>query len=168
MRFVNQRLPTDIHYAEELLPNSLKPGSRMDLLNWVRERYPYAFTQLQRSRPDLIELASNENPAALSDGVGPQFAGLGADDEIVTEGPPATDWGKSVSDILGVAIQGYQANKLMNLNIKLAEQGKAPIDNASLLPGFAIGATKDVQRIALLGLGAVTVLGLAMVWKRRS
>lgn len=135
-------------------------------------------TKMRQLIQDKVE--RKNAPAARRFGSGRMFFGrrwpyLGGNDYehlsglgLVQAGtiPPPADSGSkgtildSLTSIFQTAIPAYSQYKLMQTNVDLIKQGKAPLDAASIAPtvrvqaGLAPGATSMV-RYALIGTGAL-------------
>lgn len=122
--------------------------------DWLEKNFPDIYKAAMQSRPDLLM---------------PEFAmaGLAGLGDATSE-TPSTDWGKAFSDfvnqVLGPLAGAYQQKKLIDLNIKRAEQGLPPINAEQMAPTVNVGIAPSLQT-GLLIAGAV-VLGVLLLRKR--
>ena len=78
-----------------------------------------------------------------------------------------TEWGKTVSDLLGKYLIYDQQKRLINLNIARAEKGLPPIDASSYGAGVSIGVSPGVQQLAYIAIGGLVIVGLLNSLKRK-
>lgn len=75
----------------------------------------------------------------------------------------------TISQAAGAYLQYKTQQDLIDLNIARAQQGLPAISPQSVAPAVNVGVTSDTQKTILMvaGIGAVAVLGFAMMGKRR-
>ena len=78
-----------------------------------------------------------------------------------------TEWGKTVADLLGKYLVYDQQKKIIDLNIKRAEQGLPPVDSSMYGAGVNVGLSPQVQKLAMFAVGGLVVVGLLNSMKRK-
>lgn len=120
-------------------------------LQWLKRRFPEAYRAVELQARELIDVTASN--------------GLGA---LAQETSAATSsWADTIKQIAAGAVQGYQSKRMIDLNAELIKQGRPPIESDALAAQVSVGVSKDVQRMALLGLGAVTLIAMAFIFVRR-
>ena len=84
-----------------------------------------------------------------------------------TQSAAVTEWGKTVSDLLGKYLIYDQQKSLIKLNISRAEKGLPPIDAAAYGAGVSVGVSPGVQQLAYIAIGGLVVVGLLNSLKRK-
>lgn len=126
----------------------------VNFMSWLEINFPDQYTQVLQSRPEL----------ALPEFALSGLAGLGEGDAA---SEPATDWGKTLTDILSPLLNVWQQKELVKVNIRRAELGLSPLDSSSVAPTVNVGVTSEVKQAgAIAGLALLGVLFLAMRKKR--
>lgn len=157
---------------------------------WLNQTSPDLYNKIKSQNPALLDpssvilqgklnapvfYANPPTPPKPSGGTPGKtaVAGLGAlaadassDSGVTTTSDVVTEWGKNISDILGKYLVYDQQKKLIDLNIKRAEQGLAPISSQDLAAGVNIGLADSTQRLAYVALGALVLVGVATALRR--
>lgn len=117
---------------------------------WLRQRHPEVHAEILSRYPGAFDPSRVAFDSA-------RLAGLGAD--LVEE--PQTSWGQTIADLAKTVITAYQSNELFRTNLRLAEQGKPPLDPSVYSPSVTVraGMSPEVQQALLWG-----GLGLAALW----
>lgn len=137
----------------------LKPAAAFrSFIDWLKTNQPEIYAGVAYTRPDLV------SPDMLFE----QSSFLGD----VEEGAESTLNAQSVLDKtldtlkewLPMYYQYSSQKSLIDLNIERAKQGLTPIDSAMIAPTVKVGASSDIQKIAIFGLlgffglGALSIL----------
>lgn len=120
---------------------------------WLQKRYPQLYSAILSRHPSAFTSAG---AAALGTGTG---LGLVEDSTLVDE--PQTSWGQTIADLAKSVLTAYQSHELFRTNLRLAEQGKPPLDPAVYSPSVTVraGMSPELQQALLWG-----GLGLAALW----
>ena len=78
-----------------------------------------------------------------------------------------TEWGKTVTDLLGKYLIYDQQKRIINLNIARAEKGLPPIDASAFGAGVSVGVSPGVQQLAYIAIGGLVVVGLLNSLKKK-
>lgn len=152
---------------------------------WLNQTAPEAYNAIKAQNPALLDPGSvvlygrlnapvfyadpPKPPASIGGAPGKtQLAGLGEGEEppVITSNV-MTEWGKTVSDLLGKYLVYDQQKKLIDLNIKRAEKGLPPVSSQELAAGVNIGLAPGAQQLAYIALGGLVLVGLLSAFKRR-
>jgi hypothetical protein len=133
---------------------------------WMKTYLPDAYAIVSGRRPDLLDPGSVIASGSITPAPGaiaPGLAGLGQ----TAPDTPVTDWGKQLLDLAKTYLQVDTQRDLLKANIALAEKGLPPINAGSIAPQVNVGLSGDVQKIAMLGLGGLVVVGIVSALRRR-
>ena len=142
-------------------------GAVYQFSNWLQQKLPDVYSQILANAPNLL----NAGDVVLSGKMGstavnrPGMSGLGQMDfETGIPNEPAssgssgsltaqvTEWGKMIADF-GKTYLTYDAQKkLLNANIKRAEQGLPPLDASAYGVGVNVGLTPQTQNLVIMAL----------------
>lgn len=151
---------------------------------WLNQTQPALYSAIKARNPALLDAGTvvlqgrlnapvfyadpPKPPASIGGAAGKtQMAGLRGDAASTASPDVITEWGKNVSDLLGKYLVYDQQKKLIDLNIKRAEQGLPPVSSEQLAAGVNIGLADSTQRLAYLALGGLVLVGLFSAFKGR-
>lgn len=120
--------------------------SRGLFLNWLQKRFPDVFQR----------------------GVsGSMVTGLGADSAPASDAPPAVqaDWLDRLTTTLPKLVTSYWQLRLINDNMKRAEQGKPPLDPNTSAPQVVVHAPTELTLPAQILMGTAGVVLLLFGYK---
>lgn len=125
---------------------------------WMRNAFPDLYNVVLRQKPQLLD------PAIVTTGAvspkpasgGGVLAGLGE----TSLDSPKTDWGAQIAEIAKGLISYRSQEKLLDANIRLAEQGRDPITGAMVAPQVNVGLSPQVQSVAMLAVAGLVGVGL--------
>ncbi len=117
--------------------------------DWLQSNFPEVFAAVNQTRPEIFM---------------PEFAmsGLGGLGDIATPDTttPDTSWGKTISDLIAPLIGVYTQKKLIDINIKRAEQGLAPLtDTSAFNPTVNVDASPALMA-PIQQMGSMLAIGL--------
>lgn len=140
--------------------------STWQFISWMKDTYPELYSVISGTRPDLLDPGS----VVLSGDLAPNgkkssnLKGLG-DGDSNTPITADTSWGQQIADFAKQYLLLDQQRKIMDMNIKRAEQGLQPIDNVGA--AVNVGLTQDVQKLAMVAIGGIVLVGLAAAFRRK-
>ena len=184
--FMGRPMPSELASVAAQNPHAANHiMSIWQFATWLNQTAPEIYNAVKGQNPALLDPGSvvlygrlnapvfYANPPAPPASIGgtpgkTQLAGLG---EGETESTPITsnvltEWGKAISDIAGKYLIYDQQKKLIELNIKRAEQGLAPISSQELAAGVNIGLSSSAQQLAYIALGGLVLVGLLSAFKK--
>lgn len=126
----------------------------VNFMSWLEDNFPEQHAAVLQSRPEL----------ALPEFAMAGLAGLGQGDTPAEE--PATDWGKQLTSFLAPLLGVWQQRELIKANIKLAEQGKPPLDASAFAAKVEVGASPEIKQAGIIGLALLGV-GVLFLMRRR-
>lgn len=180
--FYGGRFPQEITRAQEENPEAARHiGAIFQFGQWFQGAMPEAYNAMMARNPaalDPLAIVANgtlvaTRPASSS---GNSLAGMG---DIIydTNGQPydtgesvgynsgdwqgsVTAWGKSLTDFAKNYLVYDSQKRLLDANIKRAEQGLPPLDASAYGLGLNVGLTPATQKLVLYGL--IGLAGLAI------
>ncbi len=159
--YLGRPMPQTVQKAAQANPAAARHlVSVWQFMTWLNESFPQLYARLAPAQTDAEQVVSS---GAISPAVPVKKSGglgaLGQDDAGSTSGI-LSDWGKTVSDFAQKVLIYDQQRKLIDLNIKRAEQGLAPVDASNYGAGVSVGLSPQTQQLAYLALGGLVVVGL--------
>lgn len=145
--------------------------------NWTKKAMPRLHSSIRASDPQSITDPASALPrlavsslVAHRDMPNSQFlAGLGQDLDFIMGDEPGTpkvqspgiltEWGSGIMDLAKSVVQYDAQRKVLEANIRRAEQGLPPLDSSEVGMGVSVGMSPQVQKLAMAGLGIAAVLG---------
>ena len=153
--WLNQSAPEVYNAVKAQNPALLDPGS---VVLYGRLNAPVFYANPPKPPASIGGAAGKTQLAGLGEGETP--AGVAVTSDVLTE------WGKAISDIAGKYLIYDQQKKLIDLNIKRAEQGLPPVSSQELAAGVNIGLAPQAQQLAYIALGGLVLVGLLSAFKR--
>lgn len=137
-------VPTD-NQAENM---SQPPAfARMSFLRWLAKWNPTAYQRVSDEAPELLD-------------------GLGAEAQAGVQQAGGTNWGDKLLSVIGPALQAYNQQKIMKMQIQRAEQGLPPLPTEQLAPPpMTARLGLDDKTLKMVGLGVAAIAGAVMVPK---
>lgn len=127
--------------------------ARQSFVNWLRDWNPNAYQQVESEAPELLE-------------------GLGAEAAAGVQNAGGSSWADMFLKIAAPALQIYQQRKVMQMQLKRAEQGLPPLPTEQLAPPpMAAKIGLDNSTMKMIGFGAVglaAIVVLPKLMKRRA
>lgn len=139
-------------------------NSTWQFIGWMKESFPQLYAAITNNRPDLLDPGSIVLSGDLAPN-GKKTSGLSGFADSDTAITADTSWGQQIADFAKQYLLIDQQRKIMNMNIKRAEQGLDPIDNVGA--AVNVGITKDVKTLALLAIGGVVLIGALSAMRKR-
>jgi len=178
--YLGRPMPAEVSSVAANNPGAAQHiNSIWQFATWLNQYFPEMYNIITGSRPDLLDpssvvLSGKLTPtAAAPSGSVKGLAALieDASGNVTDTGESGitqavTEWGKTVSDLLGKYLVYDQQKKLIELNIKRAEQGLAPIDASQFAAGVNVGLSPAAQNLAYLALGGLVIVGLLGAFRR--
>lgn len=139
------------------IPVSDLPRGAPGLVRWIKRAHPRVYAALQERVGGTLGLV---DPASV-DPVAAAASNPSTGQMIVN----------TIKDLVAVGLPLYQQNKLLNLQIKRAEQNLPPLDTAAIADAsaFRVGVDASTRNTGLMiaaGLGGVLLLGMLLRGRR--
>ena len=135
---------------------------------WMRNRWPDAYARMMAEKPELLNARRAIIAEKLTVPV-ETLQGL-ADGTAPTDGA-VTTWGQDILDFFKEALPSYyqaRAQKdLLEVNLRRAEQGLAPIDAGAIAPQVNVGASSDMMQLGYIAVGGLVLVGLFSAFSKR-
>lgn len=178
--FMGRPMPAEVSQAAQSNPEAAKHiVSVWQFMTWLNQSFPQLYNALapRVKEPATVVTSGAISPTPTASGSKPKnLSGLGQADPLENAVSNAntiysaesaggssgilSDWGRTISDIAGKYLVIDQQRKLIDLNIKRAEQGLPPIDSTNYGAAVAVGLSPQTQQLAYLALGGLVVVGL--------
>lgn len=158
-------------------PNLAKHiNSVWQFIGWMKNSNPSLYAAISNTRPDLLDpgtvvltgsLAPNGKKNTSLRGMGDvDITGTNADVTLGTSPVTAnTSWGQQIADFAKQYLLLDQQRKIMDVNLKRAEQGLDPIDNVGA--AVNVGITGDVKNMIMLAIGGVVLIGALSAMRKK-
>lgn len=136
---------------------------------------------LQSFSPDFYNVVANAGlaePAAVveSGAIAPKsgLSGMGEfentpgvmEDVSWGAGDAVSEWGDRISKLAAQYMQFDTQKRILDLNIKRAEQGLPPVDSGTLAPSVNFGLTSDTRQMMFWAIGGIVAIGIIMAMKK--
>jgi hypothetical protein len=165
--YLGRPMPDTLQKAAAANPEAARHiVSVWQFMTWLNESFPQLYAQLAPAVTDAEKVVISKAISPRASGGG---AGLGAlvedaagnvfDDGRSSSGV-LSEWGKTISDMAQKYLVYDQQRKLIDLNIKRAEQGLAPIDASNYGAGVSVGLSPQTQNLAYMALAGLVIVGL--------
>lgn len=185
--FMGRPLPQEIAAKAAEIPEAAAHlQSVWQFSTWLRASFPAMADVIMNTRPDLLDAGAVVTSGKIaagsdvhsSDGKLKGLSAVGDTgvDEVgwnpaapLPDAPATsavTEWGKSISDLLGKYMAYDQQRKLIDLNIKRAEQGLPPVDSSAYGVGVNVGLSPQVQKLAMFAVGGLVLAGVLGAFTR--
>ena len=129
---------------------------------WLQKESPNAHADIMKKRPDLLKSEKAISNGAM--GV-PGLSGLG--EANPAQDAPLSEWGNSLLDLAKGWMQYDTQRELLKVNLTRAEQGLSPISGASVAPQVNVGVSDDLQKLGIVAVGGLIVVGLLAAMRKR-
>lgn len=159
-------------------------NSVWQFIGWMKNSNPTLYAAISNNRPDLLDpgtvvltgsLAPNGKKNTTVKGMGAIVTGVNGPVDTDEWWNPAsssnstvsanTSWGQQIADFAGKYLLLDQQRKIMDVNLKRAEQGLDPIDNVGA--AVNVGITGDVKNMIMLAIGGVVLIGALSAMRKK-
>lgn len=159
-------LPQDIADASKANPAAARHiQAAQSFKRWLNAEMPQVAEAVLSRNPRALDPVAAVTGGSMSPKALPAkgLSGLGD----LVESAPATDWGKTIADAAKGILAYKTQQDILDMNIRRAEQGLAPIDSASLAPTVNVGVPPEMMTMAKFAIGGALALGLVAVLSSR-